>query len=284
MRAAGSGAECHDRTGIRFAIIEALRGTPKMLGGTILLVDDDEAVLTTLSAVLRGSGHSVTQAGDAEAALAELARAEFDIVLTDLRLGESNGLMILEAVGQQWPDTVTLMLTGHSSTESAISALRAGAYDYLEKPCSIDELLATVDRALERRRLTLQVRRQLQDLHTAIDTARELHSALSTRVEGTRALLREREHVIVTISNELKTSLIAIGSLLDVVGARVRATDTPLPPEELMRYIDSFRSELLSLVERVNAGLRVVHSESVEMGQTAGRAEISEISLEAIGL
>src|SRR5579864_5379621 len=217
MRAAGSGAECHDRTGIRFAIIEALRGTPKMLGGTILLVDDDEAVLTTLSAVLRGSGHSVTQAGDAEAALAELARAEFDIVLTDLRLGESNGLMILEAVGQQWPDTVTLMLTGHSSTESAISALRAGAYDYLEKPCSIDELLATVDRALERRRLTLQVRRQLQDLHTAIDTARELHSALSTRVEGTRALLREREHVIVTISNELKTSLIAIGSLLDVV-------------------------------------------------------------------
>jgi signal transduction histidine kinase len=156
--------------------------------------------------------------------------------------------------------------------------LRHGVYDYLCKPCAPEELLATIERALERRRLTQQVHLQMRSLETAIDTARELHSALSSRLEGTTALLREREHVLVTICTELRTSLIAIAGLVDIVLARTGDSLNPDMPD----YLERIRAEAQALAERVNCALQITRTESVEMPDDDSRpVELVPITLES---
>jgi DNA-binding response OmpR family regulator len=253
----------------------------------ILVVDDDEPVRWTLGAVLTEDGYTVTLSASGAEALAVLRQTEFDVVLTDLRLGDLDGLHILDAVRGTWPDTVTLMLTGYASVESAIGALRYGAYDYLCKPCSPEDLLATVGRAVERRRLTLQVRQQMRSLETAIDTARELHSALSARLEGTTALLREREHVLVMVCTELRTSLIAIAGIVDIVLARSQTSTSgdgvPVVDQDLGAYLAQIRAEAQALAQRVNAAVQLTRTESVEVERVAvGPAvELSSLFLSA---
>jgi DNA-binding response OmpR family regulator len=226
-------------------------------------VDDDEAVRLTIGAVLTDDGYTVALSRSGADALSTLRRVEFDVVLTDLRLGDLDGLRILEAVRSTWPDTVTLMLTGYASLDSAIGALRNGAYDYLSKPCPPEELLATIERAVERRRLTLQVRQQMRSLETAIDTARELHSSLSARLEGTTALLREREHILVTVCTELRTSLIAIAGVVDILLARSQPSTSA--PSDLSAYLEQIRAEAHALAQRVNAAVQLTRTESVEV-------------------
>ncbi len=243
------------------------------MAGKILVVDDDDAVLWTLGAVLTDAGHSVILSATGADALGKLRTTQFDVVLTDLKLGDIDGLRILQTVRRTWPDTVTLMLTGYASVESAVSALRAGAYDYLRKPCSPEELLATVERAIERRRLTLQVKTQMRSLETAIDTARELHSALSARLEGTTALLREREHVLFTICTELRTSLIAIAGVVDLVLAGGQHDGLEVDLQQI-------RQEAQSLAERVNAALQITRSESVDVAHLAPTVPLAPITLD----
>src|SRR5437868_4495873 len=126
------------------ADLEFEKETGTMPRGRILVVDDDDAVRVTLGAVLAGERYDVTLASNGPDALSLLRTTEFDVVLTDLRLDHIDGLRILEEVRTRWPDTVSLMLTGYASVDSAIGALRKGAYDYLSKPCSPEELVAVV--------------------------------------------------------------------------------------------------------------------------------------------
>jgi len=247
--------------------------------GRILVVDDDEAVRVTLGAILSGEGYKVTLISNGTEALAQLRTTEFDVVLTDLRLDDIDGTRILEEARTRWPDTVALMLTGFASVDSAIDALRKGAYDYLCKPCAPDELVAAVGRAIERRTLTLQVRHHARDLETAIETARELHSSLFTRLEGTTALLREREQVLVTICTELKTSLIAIASLAQMLLGRLQDHDSP---GDLTAYLDQIQLEMQELAQRVNGALQVTRSESVEPRHADGPGALSQVSLESL--
>jgi DNA-binding response OmpR family regulator len=245
----------------------------------ILVVEDDDAVRVTLGAVLTDAGYLVTLARCGMIALDYLRTTEFDVVLTDLRLGDLDGQHILQSVKRTWPDSVTLMLTGFASVESAIGALRNGAYDYLCKPCAAPNLLATVARAVERRRLSIQVREQTRSLETAIETARELHSALSARLEGTTALLWEREHVLVTICAELRTSLIAIAGLVELLMAARGETDL-----ELAEYLARIRTETQALAERVNAAVETTRSESVELPSGGAPVELAPISLDVAAL
>ena len=124
-----------------------------MATSKILVVDDEESVATTIKAILQLDGNDVTAVTTGNDALAQLREHEFDVVLTDLRLDDLDGIEILRETQKLWPDTVSIMLTGYASLESAVTALRSGAYDYLIKPSDVDELRATIGRALERRRL-----------------------------------------------------------------------------------------------------------------------------------
>ena len=132
----------------------------------ILVVDDDRGVRTALRVNLAKQGMHVALASQAAEALEALREAPFDLVITDVRMPGDTGLELLAKVREAWPDTPVVVMTGHGSVTDAVSAMKAGAADYLIKPISKDELLVVVERALEDRSLKAELvmlRQEVQD-------------------------------------------------------------------------------------------------------------------------
>ncbi len=119
----------------------------------LLLVDDDAAFRTVMAAELSRSGYDVRTAASGEEALAACALAEPQVVLLDLQLPGMSGLDVLKALRERQAPGEVVMLTGHGSIDSAIEAIRIGAFDYVSKPCPLDELEIRIQRALERQAL-----------------------------------------------------------------------------------------------------------------------------------
>jgi DNA-binding response OmpR family regulator len=138
---------------------------------TILVVDDERAVRMMLEAALRAQGYRVQSVGSGADAREVLDGEEFDLVLLDLQLGDTDGIEILREIKRDWPATEVILLTAHGSINSAISALRHGAYDYLLKPAQVHDIRERVERGLEQRR-TAQQRSEL--LQRISDSARAL--------------------------------------------------------------------------------------------------------------
>lgn len=120
---------------------------------SILLVDDDAAFRHVMAGELRRLGHEVVTAASGEEAAARAEQMEPEIVLLDLRLPGMDGLETLKAIRGRNPSIEVIMLTGHGSIDSAIESIREGAFDYVTKPCPLDEIRIRVQRAIERRAL-----------------------------------------------------------------------------------------------------------------------------------
>jgi signal transduction histidine kinase len=121
---------------------------------TILVVDDEPNVLITLRAILREDGYTVDTAPSGEEAIEAIRACKYDLVLTDLKLPGIDGLGVLDEVQKTSPATVTIMMTGYGSVNSATEAVHLGAYEYLVKPMEVTELKQAVRRSLERKRLS----------------------------------------------------------------------------------------------------------------------------------
>jgi DNA-binding NtrC family response regulator len=119
----------------------------------LLLVDDDAAFRTVMSAELSRSGYDVRTAASGEEALALCAQSEPQVILLDLQMPGLSGLDVLKTLRERKAPGEIVMLTGHGSIDSAIEAIRIGAFDYVSKPCPLDELEVRIQRALERQAL-----------------------------------------------------------------------------------------------------------------------------------
>ncbi|MBC7911590.1 MAG: response regulator [Pyrinomonadaceae bacterium] len=124
----------------------------------LLVVDDEESVRLTTAAILEQDGYMVETAQDGQEALDKLQRGDFDLVLTDLRMEGLDGSALLHEIKRTFPNVMVIVLTGYASIESSIDALRHGVYDYLVKPCVVEDLQLTVRRALEHKRQRLRIR------------------------------------------------------------------------------------------------------------------------------
>jgi DNA-binding NtrC family response regulator len=125
----------------------------------ILVVDDDPDTRDLLSELLESEGYQVVAASGAQEALAAGKTASFEVILSDIRLGpELNGLDVLRAFKSIQPDSEVILITAFGSMETAIEAVKAGAFDYLSKPFKIDDVLTCVWRALENRKLVRETR------------------------------------------------------------------------------------------------------------------------------
>jgi signal transduction histidine kinase/DNA-binding response OmpR family regulator len=120
----------------------------------ILLVDDEPAILLTLSAILSQEGYDVDAQKDGLSAIQAIRSRHYDLVLTDLKMPKVDGLGVLAEVRNRSPNTVTVMMTGYGSLDSALEAVQLGAFDYLLKPTPVEDLRAAVRRALERKQLS----------------------------------------------------------------------------------------------------------------------------------
>jgi two-component system response regulator PilR (NtrC family) len=122
--------------------------------GRVLVVDDERSMREFLAICLRREGHQVSVAESGERALEQLAVSPADVVVTDLKMpGEVDGLALLEGIRQRGLDTEVIVVTAFATPETAIAAMKQGAYDYLTKPFKVDEINAVIDRALEKRAL-----------------------------------------------------------------------------------------------------------------------------------
>jgi two-component system response regulator PilR (NtrC family) len=134
----------------------------------ILVVDDERSMRELLSIVLRREGYDVATAENGAAALAVLERERVDLLISDIRMPDMSGVDVLRTAKQIDQDIIGIVITAFASTESAVEALRMGAYDYVTKPFAVDELKIVVRNALERRQLrdeNVLLKRTLQSAH-----------------------------------------------------------------------------------------------------------------------
>jgi len=130
---------------------------PVAAPGRVLVVDDQRNMRVTTAIVLRQAGYEVVEAEDGATALQRIAAEPFDVVLTDLRMGELDGMDVLRSAVELSPLVQVIVMTAYGSIGSAVEAMRQGAYDYIAKPFKEEELRIRVEKALERRRLLGQV-------------------------------------------------------------------------------------------------------------------------------
>ncbi len=131
----------------------------------ILVVDDEENMVHFLTKLLQSEGLEVEGVRSGAAALERLRERGFELVLTDLKLPDADGIEVLKLARERHPETVVIVITAYGTIESAIEAMRAGAYDYLTKPFRAGEILQVVNKALERVRL----RREVVQLRQAVE-------------------------------------------------------------------------------------------------------------------
>ncbi|MDP9275189.1 MAG: hybrid sensor histidine kinase/response regulator [Chloroflexota bacterium] len=243
----------------------------------VLVVDNEQSVVVTTKAILQLDGYDVATTTSGAQARAMVREVEYDLVLTDLRLEDSDGLDVLKAVRESYPETVTIVLTGYASVESAIQALRAGAYDYLVKPSEVEELRSTAARGIERRRLGQELRHRVAELA-------ELNASLQARIDEATAELKERYEQLKELdrmksqflsiaSHELKTPITAMSGFLQVALRRVRRLsqgEAAAPVAEGLRGI----TEQLEVVYRQTGKLARLVDELLDVSRIqTGRIE-----------
>jgi len=236
----------------------------------LLLVEDNDKLRRALAAWLALAGYRVAQAPDGETALALLGRETFDVVVTDIVMGAVSGIEVLHVARRLTPRPAVILLTGHGALDSAMAAVRAGAHDYLLKPCDEDALLASVRaataRAREERR-TQEAARVLAGLATDAPPASLPSSAPSASPEDSRT------DVLVRATGE--GAVIAIGAL--IVGpsrheVRFRGLPVDLTPLEyaLLRRLAEHPGRMQPYDELAWAthGLRLPMSEARDLLRT----------------
>jgi len=208
--------------------------------GSILVIDDEPLLLQSIRIMLGSQGYDVITACSGAAAVECLGQGAIDLVLLDIMLPDTDGYQLMGRITTTYPDTPVIVITGHASTESAIAALRQGAYDYLRKPFGYEEFLKTVENAVGHLRLKRENRLAEQALLKA-------HTQLEQRVkERTAELARANEQLMAevvirkqaqedlwlssekiklltySISHDLKSPIIGIHGLTRLLHARYR--------------------------------------------------------------
>ena len=222
----------------------------------VLLVDDEEDILFALSEFLSSKGYSVEMARDSRQALSLIHESNFSAVVSDLRMPGMSGVGLLEEVLGVDPDTVFIIMTGYATVQSAVEALRKGAYDYIVKPFSLHDLEKTVRLGLEKRKLS---RENL-----------ELSHLMKKLIE----IDQIKTNVISTISHEFRTPLTSLKGYLGILMPSVEEVTAAEGPERkwlrgMKVNLDRLETLILNLLvmTEVRAGDLLISEEDVEVNQ-----------------
>ncbi len=151
----------------------------------VLIVDDEKFIRDILADFLGMEGYIVRTAEDGSAALAELHNAHYDLIISDLKMPRMGGIELLEQIGSAAPSALTVIMTGFGTVETAIDAMKRGAYDYILKPFKVEEVIRVVQRGLEKQRLAAENLRlreavSLYKVSEAIAASLSLEEVLAT--------------------------------------------------------------------------------------------------------
>ncbi len=139
--------------------------------GKILVVEDEKSMREVLKILLEGENYEVVTASDGVAGLSFVEKDIFDLVITDMKMPKVDGFEVLKKIKEVSPETIVIMITAFGTTESAVEAMKLGAYDYINKPFNIDEIRLIVKKAIEKKRLSeeLSVLRQKVETTYALE-------------------------------------------------------------------------------------------------------------------
>ncbi len=173
---------------------------------TVLVVDDEESIRHVLTVMLNGAGFQARAVGSGEDALREMETHDYDAVLTDIRMPGIDGLELVRSVAVRWPEKTVIVMSAYASHDLALSAMREGAYDYVEKPFRGDEVVLVLRKAEERERLKRENLRLRGELATVKGAPSGLVAASSPMKEVLRVVRRVAEtNATVLITGESGT-------------------------------------------------------------------------------
>ncbi len=238
-------------------------------GARVLVVDSEPRALGTVSSLLRQEGYKVETANTLGTALRAHAAKPPDILLTELAVGES---ALLSEVRRAWPTTVCVLLTSYATTESAVAALRLGVYDYLVKPCVVEDLKQTVARALEHRQANLLAAEHERRLRRMNDELEERVRARTAELARANERLADanaaKDRFLATLSHELRTPLTPLRAAIDLLKMRHEG-DAEVRP--ILESMDSSLGQETRLIDdlldmaRINTGKLTLKREAVDL-------------------
>jgi DNA-binding NtrC family response regulator len=244
---------------------------------SILIVDDEPRIRGHLATHLRSLGHTLVEAGDADAALTALARAPLDVVVSDVRMPGMDGMALLREVKCRAPETLVILMTAYATVPQAVEAMRAGAYDYLVKPFGLEDVELLLARALEVQGL----RRENRRLRDANDESILLASRSPTMRRALATAERAAaSELTVLLTGESGTGKTVLGRQMHVWSPRRAAPFVTISCTTLAEHL--LESELFGHVKGAFTGALKDKAGRVEAaaGGTLFLDEVGELPLE----
>ena len=193
--------------------------TPEQNLPVILCVDDEPNILSSLRRLFRHKGFQILVADSGKAGLAVLEAETVDLVISDMRMPEMNGAQFLEHVRQRWPDTVRLLLTGHSDVTAIIDAINRGEiYRYITKPWDDNDIVLIVRQALERKAMELETKRLEALTAKQNQELKELNASLEAKVEARTAEIQAANE---RLKSTFVTSIKVFSTLIEMRGGNL---------------------------------------------------------------
>ena len=233
----------------------------------ILVVDDEKEIRVFLDKALsRFGGFHVELAESGEEALQKLEKEPFDLVLTDLKMPKKDGLQLIEEIAKSKPQTLTIMMTGHGSIDSALEAMKLGASDYITKPLNLDETILRLHKVLEERQRFVKLKDFADQLERANQELR--------KIDGMKS------EFVAVASHELRTPLAAIKNAVQLMLSG-KTGEINENQEKFLSMADrninrltNILNDLLNL-SRIESGKIDLKAENIELKEVAGLAASS---------
>jgi len=226
------------------------------MGAKILVVDDEEDVRTFLAKALAEiGGFSVEVAETAGEALRKIQNAMFDLILVDFKLPDMDGLRLITEIVKAKPNTLTVLLTGHGSIDSAVEAMKRGASDYLTKPVDLGELLACLRRVLEEKKRFVSIKNDPLQCSFGWEKIREMKENQTEFWAGdglTRLRIvevDERDRNIFMITQDGKKTWPLRYPKLEEIHNKIHRREIPLLAYEINRLIPTWGNYVSGLLE-----------------------------------
>ena len=229
----------------------------------ILVIDDEPGIREGCRRVLVPQGYTVQTAGNGDEALQEIENQAYDLALIDVMMPGISGIDLISRIHEHDPEVVCIIITGYATVELAVTAIKQGAYDFLTKPFSTDDLLLVVHQGLERRQLSLEAKR-LKTIEAQAQKLAEENARLEELERAKVAFIR-------LVTHELQAPISAISTYLDLI------LNEYIPPSNHREYLERAQERAREQLALISDLLEFGRLKEIKHSKRAELVQINEV-------